>query len=728
MKKRQMPPSLLGSGSGVGSRLSLKISTPSPPIDNSGSGIRTNGVGTPQDNGSDRRVPVVEEILVTEENYIEDLDRCINAYLIPLRNSAHLMKPTDVSRVFSNMEFLYFIHGEIYHRISNNVNSGDTGITINKVVSSISQVFIEYADRLVAVYGQYCVEHVQALEHLQKCMQSNAALKIWIETQTKQVTQGLSVRDFLIKPIQRICKYPLLFRELIKFTEDGDEEDLKRTLSTFEEIAGRVNTNKAAQENKRKLDEIANLLDDYNKPITAFGRVFHKEGELMKYNKKLKGQLRYCFLFNDILIYAQKKGLRYQFKGEIPLNGSLVGDINLKSEAGMKLAAMDKDLKSAFQIAHVQAKRIYYFIPSSEAEKKDWVQRMEVLTQQAFEEEKQRRDSVAGDRFIQDRKETGVVLDSITAKYKTISPASAERNAMPITHFARANTTGIRRPLSVYGASELGLANKFEGQTKLEDRVSFLEKQLIEVQKSYTQKLEDMQKTVDENKESNRRLQEQLLQALAESERLKEEAATKEDEFQALKTLMESMQTDLPTEQVKKEGEEKVEPSVPQGNGPFDDKGKEKEADDKGKEKEADAEKPAREEKEEVQPDMKESNGEEPRERPVGSRTSRSTTKGDKEREKQTKSRETVKSAKEREKQTKSRETAKSAKDAEEEQPLTPQRKSANAFTRFFQRKSPHQDPKKAHEKKKGQKKKHDEEEAKENENEKKDKRNKEED
>jgi len=76
----------------------------------------------------------------------------------------------------------------------------------------------------------------------------------------------------------------------------------------------------------------------------------------MKYNKKLKGQLRYCFLFNDILIYAQKKGLRYQFKGEIPLNGSLVGDINLKSEAGMKLAAMDKDLKSAFQIAHVQAK------------------------------------------------------------------------------------------------------------------------------------------------------------------------------------------------------------------------------------------------------------------------------------------------------------------------------------------------------------------------------------
>jgi hypothetical protein len=31
----------------------------------------------------------------------------VQYYLFPLRNSAHLMKPADVTHVFSNMEFLY---------------------------------------------------------------------------------------------------------------------------------------------------------------------------------------------------------------------------------------------------------------------------------------------------------------------------------------------------------------------------------------------------------------------------------------------------------------------------------------------------------------------------------------------------------------------------------------------------------------------------------------------
>jgi hypothetical protein len=90
--------------------------------------------------------------------------------------------------------------------------------------------------------------------------------------------------------------------------------------------------------------------------VTEFGRVFHKEGDLMKYNKKLKGQVRYCFLFNDLLIYTQKKGTRYQFKGEIPLNGSLVSDINAKGEAGTKLASAGKDVNVGFQLTHLEAK------------------------------------------------------------------------------------------------------------------------------------------------------------------------------------------------------------------------------------------------------------------------------------------------------------------------------------------------------------------------------------
>ncbi len=37
------------------------------------------------------------------------------------------------------------------------------------------------ADRLVAVYGQYCVDHMQALDLLQKCITTTPALKTWLD-------------------------------------------------------------------------------------------------------------------------------------------------------------------------------------------------------------------------------------------------------------------------------------------------------------------------------------------------------------------------------------------------------------------------------------------------------------------------------------------------------------------------------------------------------------------
>lgn len=544
---------------------------------------------------TDRRALVVEEILMTEENYIDDLRLCIDYYLFPLRNSAHLMKPADVTHVFSNMEFLYFIHCEIYHKISESVNKEDKVATLEEMVTSISKVFIQYADRLVAVYGQYCVDHMQALDLLQKCITTTPALKTWLDTQVEKMTQGLYLRDFLVKPIQRICKYPLLFRELTKLTAEGsqDLEDLQQTQSTFEEIAGRVNTNKAAQENKKKIEEIEGAMDDYNKPVTSFGRVFHKEGDLMKYNKKLKGQVRYCFLFNDMLIYTQKKGARYQFKGEIPLNGSLVSDINAKGEAGTKLASMGKDVNVGFQITHLEAKRIYYFFPGSEAEKKDWVQRVEVLTQQAFEAEKKRRetspDSGSGGispigRFWKGRRETNVTLNSITAKYGAMSPASAERNAVPIkpvspssrSNGADENGSGEERPATGLASRTSGLKQRpysmqvsevsssgsevqqmmkaidtMVGLEKLEraklgERIRDLERKWSESQQAHDEKVEQMTKVISEQEERYKRLEETLLKIVADNEQQRAEAKRAE-EFEALKQQLEEVQAKVGT-------------------------------------------------------------------------------------------------------------------------------------------------------------------------------------
>lgn len=46
--------------------------------------------------------------------------------------------------------------------------------------------------------------------------------------------------SFLIKPVQRLCRYPLLIRELIKYTGDDEDERRRKELDQAYEAMNRV--------------------------------------------------------------------------------------------------------------------------------------------------------------------------------------------------------------------------------------------------------------------------------------------------------------------------------------------------------------------------------------------------------------------------------------------------------------------------------------------------------
>jgi hypothetical protein len=62
------------------------------------------------------------------------------------------------------------------------------------------------------LYGSYCSHHANAAELATKLEKTNnARLRAFFARANAQANR-LSLRDFLIKPVQRICKYPLLLR------------------------------------------------------------------------------------------------------------------------------------------------------------------------------------------------------------------------------------------------------------------------------------------------------------------------------------------------------------------------------------------------------------------------------------------------------------------------------------------------------------------------------------
>lgn len=70
------------------------------------------------------------------------------------------------------------------------------------------------------------------------------------------------MQSFLIKPIQRICKYPLLLKELLKHTPDDhpDYEYLSKSCQSIEEIVKKINERKREKDNSFKINEIAENL------------------------------------------------------------------------------------------------------------------------------------------------------------------------------------------------------------------------------------------------------------------------------------------------------------------------------------------------------------------------------------------------------------------------------------------------------------------------------------
>lgn len=77
----------------------------------------------------------------------------------------------------------------------------------------------------------------------------------------------MNLGAFLIKPVQRICKYPLLLRELLKNTDDShpDKESLQKALKAIENIVISINESKKIKDNKFRLQEIEKNLDDVMK-------------------------------------------------------------------------------------------------------------------------------------------------------------------------------------------------------------------------------------------------------------------------------------------------------------------------------------------------------------------------------------------------------------------------------------------------------------------------------
>src|SRR3989338_10006080 len=155
---------------------------------------------------------------------------------------------------------------------------------------------------------------------LAKCLKRDKTFSDFHETvrKTDARLHQLGLEDLLIMPVQRICKYPLLFRELAKTLIDFDELEQVQDLGTkFESVAQHVNESRREFENNRMVLKIQHSVEGLAQRL--FGT--KKRTFLIQLSLHIDANdiRRTLFLFDDLLLITARKpvvgrGKKYELK------------------------------------------------------------------------------------------------------------------------------------------------------------------------------------------------------------------------------------------------------------------------------------------------------------------------------------------------------------------------------------------------------------------------------
>ncbi|XP_017462252.1 PREDICTED: FYVE, RhoGEF and PH domain-containing protein 6-like, partial [Rhagoletis zephyria] len=167
----------------------------------------------------------------------------------------------------------------------------------------------------------------------------NAALTAFQRTDR---CKKLSIKNYLLKPIQRLPQYPLLITTYLKKlkSDDPDYENTQRALKVVTEVVEHVNRESHQAEKALKLAELKNrIISKTPDAIVKPGRELIKEGPLLKISRK-EVQERYFILFNDALLYlVPVMNEMIRLNEEFPLDGMEV-DISNQSDREFVIRSM----------------------------------------------------------------------------------------------------------------------------------------------------------------------------------------------------------------------------------------------------------------------------------------------------------------------------------------------------------------------------------------------------
>ena len=198
---------------------------------------------------------ICEEVRQTEAAYITDMNVVLTAYVRPAQQQK-VLTMEDSQAIFANLEELSRCASVLLELMD---RPGDS-------VSVLAGAFIKVTP-FFKLYAFYCRNYERALETLGRCQKTVPGFQDFlIRQQALPECRGLQLQSYLIKPVQRLTKYPLFWKDILKNTPHThpDRALLEKADSLVRTVSMAVNQNLNDEIARLKtVDLLASLGNDY---------------------------------------------------------------------------------------------------------------------------------------------------------------------------------------------------------------------------------------------------------------------------------------------------------------------------------------------------------------------------------------------------------------------------------------------------------------------------------
>ncbi|XP_035738007.1 protein ECT2-like isoform X6 [Vespa mandarinia] len=255
------------------------------------------------------RHQVFLELVQTESNYVGILSTIMTLFKSPLEDliesSGELVNSTEVKIIFGNFPPIYEVHKKMLEELRYSATYWTEDV-------SIGNIFLKFAPDLVKAYPPYVNFFENTKEMLDQCDQNKPRFHAFLKIcQTKPECGRQSLKELLIKPVQRLPSISLLLNDILKHTSKSnpDYSALELSISSIKEVMTYINEDKRKTEGQLAMFDIFNEIDNCPPHLVSSHRSFIGKCDVMELSEGLSGRGDHLvlFLFTDILEICKKR-------------------------------------------------------------------------------------------------------------------------------------------------------------------------------------------------------------------------------------------------------------------------------------------------------------------------------------------------------------------------------------------------------------------------------------